>query len=91
MNSIEILTFIVPLPLVDVGVRVLLRDAEDPVDGVRRPVQYVVVDHARAGHPSRCDGLADRAGRAAHAGVAAVAVAALGAFGSFVAHNSESY
>ena len=83
------LTFVVSLPFVDVGIRVLLRDAEDPVTGVRGPVQYVVVDHACARHSGRCDGLADRAGRTADAGVAAVAVAALCAFGSFVAHDSE--
>ena len=80
------LTIVVPFPLVDVGVGVLLRDAQDAVDGVGRPVEDVVVDHAGAGHAGSGDGLADRAGRAAtRSGTRA---AALRAFGRLVPDNS---
>ena len=80
------LTIVVPFPLVDVGVGVLLRDAQDAVDGVGRPVEDVVVDHAGAGHAGSGDGLADRAGRAAtRRGTRA---AALRAFGRLVPDNS---
>ena len=85
-NLKSLLTIVVPFPLVDVGVGVLLRDAQDAVDGVGRPVEDVVVDHARAGHAGSGDGLADRAGRAAtRRGTRA---AALRAFGRLVPDNS---